>query len=788
MTEIENLFKPTSASVRQLVADQVGGFEIPPYQRPYRWKPADIRRLIEDVISSMNRIADDPNSVTFIGALITLSGVAEEHPSQPKEVRRVIDGQQRLTTLSLLAVALRIELAGIGFVQWLEQTRELDEDEEVEAALDLVDALREEAVDLQENLMDCIVDTLSSGKDEYKHRPKIIRDMADRWGKKPQDAQYLSPIAHLLFGYVRSVEAVEPFRPALPTKKVLPEAVGSSVEDHETLHRRFKDVGKYVRQMKTCSERDLNEFIDDERLIGGHGVAGVLFRGELKRALADKTAFTTAEDLGFPALEVVRLVAFTECLLDRIVLTQINASEEAYAFDMFDSLNSTGEPLTAFETFVPQVVRAESETGDSYSESHSFHHMSVVNKHLANASSVQRETAQFLTAFILTELGTKVGSSHNDQRAWLQRNYGTVDEGESVSSIDDKRQFTRSMMHTATAYFDLWKDGRIRPGVEGEPRSVEPDAGLCLSFLKQTNHRVAIAPLSRFVAQFANDPSDKHFEELNSVIRGCTAFSVLWRAAHGGTDGIDARYRSLMADGYPSLGLAPLSRAATTEPLPTAAEVCEALRAISAGAASNAYSDKESWIARARSRPIYDENEALTRFLLLVASHHAIPDDAGLTKTGAKSDATDMLHRERWSDEGLASIEHVAPRSQPKEGWLDEVYSDPTLMHTLGNLTLLPLDDNASVSNRSWEDKRWLYQILGAESPDEAKTLADEARSDGVKLSNDRLETLLNRRRHLPLLRAVAALDGDWSKAHVEQRTDHLLGLCWDRVGSWLGY
>ena len=260
MTEIENLFKPTSASVRQLVADQVGGFEIPPYQRPYRWKPADIRRLIEDVISSMNRIADDPNSVTFIGALITLSGVAEEHPSQPKEVRRVIDGQQRLTTLSLLAVALRIELSGIGFMQWLEQTRELEVDDDIEAALDLVDALREEAVDLQENLMDCIVDTLSSGKDEYKHRPKIIRDMADRWGKKPQDAsQYLSPIAHLLFGYVRSVEAAEPFRPALPTKKVLPEAVGSSVEDHETLQRRFKDVGKYVRtdenRIRTRSQR-----------------------------------------------------------------------------------------------------------------------------------------------------------------------------------------------------------------------------------------------------------------------------------------------------------------------------------------------------------------------------------------------------------------------------------------------------------------------------------------------------------------------------------------------------
>ena len=454
---------------------------------------------------------------------------------------------------------------------------------------------------------------------------------------------------------------------------------------------------------------------------------------------------------GFRPYEVVRLVAFTECLLDRIVLTQINASEEAYAFDMFDSLNSTGEPLTAFETFVPQVVRAESETGSSYGESPSFHHMSVVNKHLAHASSVQRETAQFLTAFILTELGAKVGSSHNDQRAWLQRNYGTVDGGESVSSIDDKRDFTRSMMQTASAYFDLWKDGRIRPGLEGEPRSVEPDAGLCLSFLKQTNHRVAIAPLSRFVAQFAHDPTDENFEELNSLIRGCTAFSVLWRAAHGGTDGIDARYRSLMADGYPPLGLAPLSRAATTEALPTAAEVCAALRAISAGATSNAYADKETWIARARNRPIYDENEALTRFLL---PRRVAPRDSRRCRGLRRWERNQTRPTCCTESDGVTKVWHrsstLPPRSQPEEGWVDEVYSDPTLMHRLGNLTLLPLDDNASVSNRSWEDKRWLYQILGAESPDEAKTLADDARADGVKLSKERLEILLNRRRHLP--------------------------------------
>jgi hypothetical protein len=34
----------------------------------------------------------------------------------------------------------------------------------------------------------------------------------------------------------------------------------------------------------------------------------------------------------------------------------IVAKKEEYAFEMFDSLNTTGDPLTAFETFKPKVV------------------------------------------------------------------------------------------------------------------------------------------------------------------------------------------------------------------------------------------------------------------------------------------------------------------------------------------------------------------------------------------------------------------------------------------------
>jgi uncharacterized protein with ParB-like and HNH nuclease domain len=104
-TEVDALFKPTSASISQLLSDVVGGFSIPAYQRPYRWKPADQRRLCEDLISGLDRLVRDESAVSFVGAIITVSGVSDRHKTKPSEPRQIIDGQQRLSTILMIAIA-----------------------------------------------------------------------------------------------------------------------------------------------------------------------------------------------------------------------------------------------------------------------------------------------------------------------------------------------------------------------------------------------------------------------------------------------------------------------------------------------------------------------------------------------------------------------------------------------------------------------------------------------------------------------------------------------------------
>lgn len=73
-------------------------FEIPYFQRPYKWKPARLRKLEEDILN----IVDGQSDSHFLGAVI-LHG-KKSNPSDPKRFE-VIDGQQRITTIFIYLCA-----------------------------------------------------------------------------------------------------------------------------------------------------------------------------------------------------------------------------------------------------------------------------------------------------------------------------------------------------------------------------------------------------------------------------------------------------------------------------------------------------------------------------------------------------------------------------------------------------------------------------------------------------------------------------------------------------------
>jgi hypothetical protein len=71
-------------------------FRIPHYQRPYAWGNDQAAELLNDLSDALERNEDEPY---FLGSLVLI-----KEPNQP--AAEVIDGQQRLTTLTILFSAL----------------------------------------------------------------------------------------------------------------------------------------------------------------------------------------------------------------------------------------------------------------------------------------------------------------------------------------------------------------------------------------------------------------------------------------------------------------------------------------------------------------------------------------------------------------------------------------------------------------------------------------------------------------------------------------------------------
>ncbi len=85
-------------SIRKLLSGEAK-YTIPMYQRTYAWDEGEITQLIQDVIDYLPERRN-----YYIGTLVVF-----ERTGGRRSVYETIDGQQRLTTLSLLASYLKNE-------------------------------------------------------------------------------------------------------------------------------------------------------------------------------------------------------------------------------------------------------------------------------------------------------------------------------------------------------------------------------------------------------------------------------------------------------------------------------------------------------------------------------------------------------------------------------------------------------------------------------------------------------------------------------------------------------
>lgn len=108
----------TQAQLLNLI-DGKKQFTIPIYQRTYTWQHSQCQQLLNDII----KVGSDNKQLThFIGSIVYFKPNSSPVTSVPELL--VIDGQQRLTTISLLLLAITLFLEKHDGIQLEDETWE----------------------------------------------------------------------------------------------------------------------------------------------------------------------------------------------------------------------------------------------------------------------------------------------------------------------------------------------------------------------------------------------------------------------------------------------------------------------------------------------------------------------------------------------------------------------------------------------------------------------------------------------------------------------------------------
>lgn len=765
MRKVDELFKATAASLWETMTSHAGtaGFRIPEYQRSYNWNREKISRLLEDSANGLYYLSEHDESFTFLGTLILVSERHKETSFDGSSLA-IVDGQQRLTTLVLTLCALieamndeipTLEHLPSDHKQWL---------------------LQETNFQLEE-LYGCVVGQLR-GRGRTFSYPRLIRS-EDARARETKDTEYRSIISRFLREFSRYYEEEK-------TSFEFPR-----LDDKSAEVILFKSNFEFIRdQIRFIASPEGKEnVLGCETIIPEHfsrrGIKRLFDKLDVYESDRDRDRILSILGKGTEADAIVRLILFASYLMRCVVLTRVETDDESSAFDIFDALNTTGEPLTAVETLKPRVIQYETQEGNGYRGSESEQAFERIDTYLdqrfASSDERQRETKELIVSYALYVDGTKQPKDLSSQRRYLRSCFEKI---EKEAGIVLARRFVAGLGDLAEFRQQFWAREGIGAMAGLRPSHAAEEVQLCNRFLFDMNTSLVIPPLARYWSKLNQDGNQ---DEFLAAVRALTAFVVLRRAATGSTANIDSDLRSLMGKPVDEHGDPLCVGLTNTHRLATVSELRATLRRKLA-ARTIGIVDEDSWVRRTRENPLAQQSRPITRFLLLAAAEQSQPDKVqpGLWSRSdvTPTDERSYLTYRCWTDEKYSTVEHVAPDSKPMQGWDEAIYRRPYTRHTLGNLILLPQEENSAVGNASWAKKKMFYLALMEKEKSQKDAYVNAAKAEGIPFSR-KVEKVLKSGERLHLLDPLYEVEG-WDSELVEARTDNICRLAWRTVSPWL--
>lgn len=760
---LHNAYDSMGESIHDLFDRTEEGLFVPLYQREYTWEEDNINQLFDDLIQGIRELAaTNDDATTFLGTTILTiladkkqTVVPGQNNAQPTAVRIVIDGQQRISTIALISIQLIVRLE--------ELAKSIPNKAPYEP-------LHHHCKDLVENLRK--LHTLKLGRGSTPpNKPKIIRAHDDQWTFDGPDSHYTSPIAHYIAIFLRGSDAAKAFDAINSTS-------GARVRGNIGLINEWLDdiCDAHLPQSRLYGQYPCGDAVITDRM-----QAFVLGFKDDKLSAVIKKQETKKDQNDYFAASIYQLFLLAYYLMRRCGVNRLQPSKEDWGFDMFQALNATGTPLTAIETFLPQVMQAEQAAGQEWSKTPSRDYMDEIHELFeattTNEQKTQR-TNELLGTFALYYEGYKLGNKFSAQRRWITDAYE-----KKLTTIAAKRDFLGHLSRVSSFYYDAWYMAQPKQtvivGLEGHPEG--EFASLLVQYLRDASSKLTAPILARFYSQALDGSST--FDEFIEAAKACAAFFTLWRSSNS-TSGLDDRYRKFFSGSTSAVKVAAHNWMAHPAPIKAAT-----LKAYFSEVLKEAkVRDRNDWIAASDKFLLYSELKTICRFVLFVAAHDRVADPAkpGFTVAG-KAGVCSMLTLSRWSAKDYKSLEHVAPQNPPAGStWDGTIYAENLVDH-VGNLLLLSADINKHVDNKNWAIKFLHYGHVGSRTTKEIADLTAAAQKAGITLSKKAIDTLKVTKYSgaiEPILKMGQV--GPWDAAFIKGRTQQIKEITWDTMDAWL--
>jgi hypothetical protein len=757
-----NLFNPESISIQSLLSGDGLGFRIPLYQREYSWGQDNVDQLFDDICNGVENFLQDEEDVCFLGTIIRVTENKNKYRSDyiitPTSVDHIVDGQQRLSTISLILSLIYIELHNLR--------RQISKNEKFS---DLVKTISGRL----NSILNVFAFTIN---EEYK--PRIVRVGMDKWVEGNSTSEYKSPIAKFTAELIALIESSK------DDQRIKAPTIENSVLDSN--RKRIENLLEAIQNSHIPKVDDEKEsaikvtFPDAESILSPKNKNKDVELGiwnkprpDLSKIILDLKESDSDWDV---LCRIVQILAFSSYLLRNCCCTVIRCDSEKWAFDVFQSLNATGTPLTAMETFKPTVMNLAEMHDEGYSGKPIENSFKAIDIFLSGSKKDKKDknTNQLLTTFAHAYNGEKLARRFSVQRKWLEQHFAT-----GQYAKEERLDFVRKLGYIATYLDELDNDNpnRFTHLKNYNQKDIECTS-FCNLFLDDANHSMAQALLSRFYSEAViTRSSASSIEEFVLTSKAIAAFFTLWRSALPNT-GLDEIYRIILKgnDKYKGLAWSSGIKASSVQLKAFFRDVL--------GDDKRRIGTKEEWKSKSSVFLRYDTARTICKFVLFLVANETEPDGYGLMKK-AKPSLHSYLNPILWKSPELKTVEHIAPQEN-RNNWDSNLYTTD-IYQSIGNLTLLPLNLNASLGNHSWKTKYFYFQVIGKTRMEEIENLKNEAKSQGIELAESTIAAL-QQTTYLSHIQPIVDIgyDGIWDAELVKNRTDRILDIVWDRLWEWL--